>query len=44
MAHDTHNIVVVGKNPVDMYVAVNELSMMSGGMVCVVNGRVVSSF
>ena len=29
IAHDTHNVVVVGKNPEDMYVAVNELSRIT---------------
>ncbi len=41
IAHDTHNIVVVGKNPVDMYVAVNGLSRIGGGIVGVVNGKVI---
>ncbi|RLG77311.1 MAG: adenine deaminase [Thermoprotei archaeon] len=41
IAHDTHNIVVVGKDPRDMYKAVTELTRLGGGMVCVINGRVV---
>ncbi len=41
IAHDTHNIVVVGKDPKDMYKAVTELARLGGGMVCVANGRVV---
>ncbi len=41
IAHDVHNIVVVGKSPEEMAKAVNEISDMGGGMVAVVNGAVV---
>ncbi|MCD6428449.1 MAG: adenine deaminase [Desulfurococcales archaeon] len=41
IAHDTHNIVAVGKDPKDMYKAVTELARLGGGMVCVTNGRVI---
>jgi len=41
IAHDTHNIVVVGKDPEDMYRAVIELAHLGGGMVCTANGRVI---
>ncbi len=42
IAHDVHNIIVVGRNPDDMAVAVNRLIDVGGGMVVVVNERVLS--
>ncbi len=40
VAHDSHNIVVVGANWNDMAYAVNELRKSGGGMVAVMNGSV----
>ncbi|MBQ0060112.1 MAG: adenine deaminase [Lachnospiraceae bacterium] len=39
IAHDAHNIIVVGTNEEDMAYAVNELSRISGGIVVVENGE-----
>ena len=41
VAHDTHNITVVGTNIVDMVVAVNKVIEMGGGIAVVNNGRVL---
>ena len=35
MAHDSHNIVVVGVNPNDMAIAISQIHKMGGGMVVV---------
>jgi adenine deaminase len=43
VAHDAHNLVVVGTNDADMLVAIRELENMRGGQVCVVNGEVKAS-
>ncbi|MFH1638052.1 MAG: adenine deaminase [Candidatus Woesearchaeota archaeon] len=42
VAHDSHNIVVVGANEDDMACAVNRLGKIQGGLVAVKNGKVVS--
>ncbi|MEM2021471.1 MAG: adenine deaminase [Zestosphaera sp.] len=41
IAHDTHNIVVLGKTAEDMCLAVRELARVGGGIVLVLNGSVV---
>ncbi|WP_250674083.1 adenine deaminase [Paraclostridium ghonii] len=41
IAHDTHNIIVVGTNIYDMVVAVNKVIEMGGGIAVVNNGRVL---
>jgi len=41
-AHDSHNIVAVGKNIEDIVIAVNELIKTGGGFVAVKEGRVLS--
>lgn len=41
VAHDTHNITVVGTNINDMVVAVNHVIEMGGGIAVVNNGRVL---
>jgi len=41
VAHDHHNIVVVGTNAADMLLAVKHLKAIGGGFVAVKNGRVV---
>ena len=42
VAHDSHNIIVVGTNDEDMMVAVREIAAMGGGMLVVEEGRVKS--
>lgn len=41
VAHDTHNITVVGTNIKDMTIAVNHVIEMGGGIAVVNNGRVI---
>jgi adenine deaminase len=41
VAHDAHNIVVVGSNDEDMALAVNEIQRLQGGLVITQNGAVV---
>ncbi len=43
VAHDSHNIVVVGTNDDDIYLAVKEIERLQGGLVVVADGRVVAS-
>ncbi len=43
IAHDSHNIITAGTNTADMAVAVSELERQKGGMVLVLNGRVLAS-
>ena len=42
MAHDAHNLVVVGANDDDMAFAVSRLAAVGGGIVVVESGRVVA--
>ena len=42
VAHDSHNMIVIGTNDYDMYVAAVELVKSQGGKVVVNNGQVVS--
>lgn len=41
IAHDVHNIIVIGKSPEEMSLAVGELTRVGGGVVSVLNGRVL---
>lgn len=41
VAHDSHNISVIGVNDADMAAAVNEIIRMQGGQVAVLNGKVI---
>lgn len=41
VAHDNHNIIVLGVNPSDMALAVNRLAEMGGGQIVVNNGQVL---
>jgi adenine deaminase len=41
VAHDAHNIVVVGSNDEDMALAVNEIQRLQGGLIITENGAVV---
>ena len=43
IAHDSHNIVVVGTNDDDMYLAVEEIERMRGGLVVVADGKVLGN-
>jgi adenine deaminase len=43
VAHDSHNIVVVGTNDDDMYSAVKEIERLGGGLVVTVGGQVLDS-
>lgn len=43
VAHDSHNIVVVGDNNADMLLAVNELKRIGGGYIVTENGKTVGS-
>ena len=42
VAHDAHNLVVVGMNDSDMVFAVDHLARIGGGIVVIDNGRVVA--
>ena len=44
IAHDSHNIIVIGDSDVDMETAVNCLIEMGGGMAIVKDGKILSSF
>ena len=41
VAHDAHNLLVVGTNDRDMAIAVNELISCGGGLIAVVDGKVI---
>ena len=43
VGHDSHNVIVVGTNSKDMYLAVQGLIMQQGGYILVKNGEVVDS-
>jgi len=43
IAHDSHNIIAVGTNDDDIYVAVKEIERLQGGLVAVVGCRVLAS-
>jgi adenine deaminase len=43
VAHDSHNIVLVGANDVDMLKAVKVIKSMKGGLAAVSNGKVLAS-
>ncbi len=42
ISHDSHNIIVIGRNPQDMEKAVAWLIKHGGGMVCVRNGKIMA--
>ncbi|MEN3930672.1 adenine deaminase C-terminal domain-containing protein [Microvirga sp. W0021] len=42
-SHDSHNLVVLGKDPKEMLLAANSLIEMGGGVCVVKNGRVIAS-
>lgn len=43
MSHNHQNVCVLGANDEDMSVAVNEIGRMKGGLVTVIDGRVIAS-
>jgi len=43
IAHDSHNIVVVGTNDEDIFTAVKEIERLNGGLVVAADGRVLAS-
>jgi adenine deaminase len=43
IAHDSHNIVAVGTNDVDIYAAVKQIEKMQGGLTVVADGKVIAS-
>jgi len=43
VAHDSHNVVVIGANDVDMMMAVEELERIQGGIAIVNQGKVLGS-
>lgn len=43
VAHDSHNLLVMGTNQEDMAIAANELAKLGGGMIVVLDGEVIAS-
>ncbi|MEK7352928.1 MAG: adenine deaminase C-terminal domain-containing protein, partial [Chloroflexota bacterium] len=43
IAHDSHNIVVVGTNDEDIFAAVKEIERLQGGLVAVAGGKALAS-
>ncbi len=43
VAHDSHNIIVVGANDEDMAKAIKEIEAMQGGLVMVLDGQVIGA-
>jgi len=43
IAHDSHNIVVVGTNDQDIFTAVKEIERLQGGLVVAAGGRILAS-
>ncbi len=43
IAHDSHNLIVVGRNDDDMFAAIKELESIRGGIALVNEGRVIKS-
>ena len=43
IAHDSHNIVVVGTNDDDIFTAVKEIERLQGGLVVAAGGKVLAS-
>jgi adenine deaminase len=43
IAHDSHNIVVVGTNDQDIFAAVKEIERLQGGLVAAVGGKITGS-
>jgi adenine deaminase len=43
VSHDSHNLVILGKNPHDMLVAVKEIKKVGGGLTAVLDGKVLAT-
>ncbi len=43
IAHDSHNIIVIGSNDEDMYAAVQELIRVGGGITMALNGEILDT-
>jgi adenine deaminase len=43
IAHDSHNIIVVGTNDEDIFTAIKEIERWQGGLVAVAGGEVLAS-
>jgi len=43
IAHDSHNIVAVGTNDEDIFIAIKEIERLQGGLVAAADGRVLAS-
>jgi len=43
IAHDSHNIIAVGTNDKDIFIAVKEIERLQGGLVVVANDKVLAS-
>ncbi len=43
VAHDSHNIIAAGKNDEDIYLAINELIKIGGGMTITLDNKVIDS-
>ena len=42
IAHDSHNVIAVGTNDVDIFTAIKQVEKMQGGLVVVADGRVLA--
>lgn len=43
VAHDSHNIIAVGTNDIDIYKAIKEIEKLGGGLVVAADGKIISS-
>jgi adenine deaminase len=43
IAHDSHNLIVAGRDPADMVVAVQEVARLGGGVALVVGGETIAT-
>lgn len=43
IAHDSHNIIVIGDNNLDMFLAIEELEKVGGGITIVCNGNILNT-
>ncbi|MDD5081791.1 MAG: adenine deaminase [Dehalococcoidales bacterium] len=43
LAHDSHNIIAVGTNDADIYLAIKEIERLQGGLVVAAEGRLMAS-
>ncbi len=43
VAHDSHNLIVIGSSPADMFIATQELIRVQGGYTLVKEGKVVGT-